>query len=139
VRIVRVPLRIATYVWTSPTTLVGLTAGMLALGTGGKARVRRGVIEFHGGFIGWAFRGIGRVAIHPGAMTLGHVILGDDPAFLDEVRDHEHVHVRQAERWGPFFVPAYLLASLYAAARGRDAYRHNWFEREAFGDFERGR
>jgi hypothetical protein len=137
VRLVRVPIRIAAYVWTSPTTMVGLAAGAVALGTGGKARLRRGVIEFHGGFIAWAFRQIGRVAVHPGAMTLGHVILGDNPKFLDVVRDHEQVHVRQAERWGPFFLPAYLAASAYAALRGGDAYRHNWFEREAYGDFKR--
>jgi hypothetical protein len=30
------------------------------------------------------------------------------------------------------FIPAYLLTSLYLKVRGRDAYRDNPFEREAF-------
>lgn len=65
-------------------------------------------------------------------MTLGHVILGRDAACLDFARCHEHVHVRQVERWGPFFIPAYLLASLYYYLRGGRAYFDNPFEREAF-------
>jgi hypothetical protein len=43
------------------------------------------------------------------------------------------VHVRQYERWGPLFVPAYLLSSLVELLRGRRPYRDNWFEREAYG------
>jgi hypothetical protein len=49
------------------------------------------------------------------------------------VRAHEQVHVRQYERWGPLFVPAYLLSSLVELLRGRRPYRDNWFEREAYG------
>jgi hypothetical protein len=40
--------------------------------------------------------------------------------------------VRQYERWGAFFFPAYLGSSLWQLVRGRDPYRHNRFEREAF-------
>ena len=47
-------------------------------------------------------------------MTLGHVIIGRDRWSLDFCRDHEQAHVRQVERWGIAFIPAYLLASLLA-------------------------
>jgi hypothetical protein len=65
------------------------------------------------------------------AMTLGHAILGRSSLLLDLVRDHEQVHVRQAERWGPVFIPAYLVASVLAWRRGGHYYRDNWFERDA--------
>ncbi len=72
-------------------------------------------------------------------MTLGHVILGRDAECLDSSRDHEHVHVRQYERWGAFFIPAYLGASVYCWLRGYDAYLDNPFEREAYNAEERRR
>jgi cardiolipin synthase len=74
--------------------------------------------------------------LYPGgaaAMTLGHVVLGVNRLALDETRDHERVHVRQVERWGPAFIPAYLFASVLAWWRGEDPYLDNHFEREAFG------
>ena len=42
------------------------------------------------------------------------------------------VHVRQCERWGPLFLPAYGVASLVAWARGKRPYLDNRFEREAY-------
>jgi hypothetical protein len=42
------------------------------------------------------------------------------------------VHVRQYERWGVLFFPLYAASSLWQLARGRDPYRDNRFEREAF-------
>jgi hypothetical protein len=66
------------------------------------------------------------------ALTLGHVVLGMSRAALAHTRAHERVHVAQVERWGPFFLPAYALASLWALLRGRNPYRDNPFEREAF-------
>jgi hypothetical protein len=65
-------------------------------------------------------------------MTLGHVILAVDRSALNELRVHEHVHVRQYERWGPLFVPAYFLSSLLQLLRGRHPYRENHFERQAY-------
>jgi hypothetical protein len=50
---------------------------------------------------------------------------------LVRTRAHERAHVRQAERWGPFFLPAYFLASVLVAARGGHYYRDNRFERDA--------
>lgn len=66
------------------------------------------------------------------AMTLGHTILGQTQAALDISRAHEHVHVRQYEKFGPFFIPAYFAASFYAWVNRKDAYRDNIFEVEAF-------
>ena len=68
------------------------------------------------------------------AMTLGHTILGRTEAALDITREHELVHVRQYERWGPFFIPAYLLFSLVQWLRGKSAYRDNPFEVEAYDE-----
>lgn len=64
-------------------------------------------------------------------MTLGHVIIGRDPGSLDLCRDHEQAHVRQVERWGVAFIPAYLAASLMAWRRGGHYYFDNWFEWDA--------
>jgi hypothetical protein len=65
------------------------------------------------------------------AMTLGHVVLGRDGRCLDFCREHELAHVRQVERWGPFFLPAYVIASLIEQTRGNHYYFDNWFERDA--------
>ena len=124
--------RILLYIWAAPATLLGLLVVAIACLTGGSARVIRGVLEVHGGFAtsflrrGLPFVGSGA------AMTLGHVILGQDSRCLEASREHEHVHVRQYERWGPFFLPAYFSASLILWLRGRDPYYDNPFEREAY-------
>lgn len=51
----------------------------------------------------------------------------------EETFEHELVHVRQYELWGPLFVPIYLIASLWAHGRGGNAYRDNRFEVAARG------
>lgn len=117
---------LARYAWAAPTTLLGLAAGLLTLLSGGEVQRRRGALEFHGGFARWFADRIGF-----DAMTLGHAILGRNAFCLDVVRDHEQAHVRQAEIWGPAFIPAYLLASLLAWLSGAHYYRDNWFERDA--------
>lgn len=94
-------------------------------------RFREGCIEFWGGGVVWALRSL---PIRPVAMTLGHVILGVDQGTLERVGSHERVHVRQYERWGPFFLPAYGLASWWVWRRGLRAYRDNPFEVEAYND-----
>lgn len=93
-------------------------------------RADSGALEIGGGHLGrWVSR------LRPpfcfSAITLGHVILGTDHATLAAVRAHEQVHVRQYERWGPFFAPAYLLSSLAQLLRGRRPYLDNRFECEA--------
>lgn len=124
--------RSITYVWVSPVTGCALLLVLLGLVTGGRAAVVRGVVEVQGGIIGWFLRR-GMPWFGPAAaMTLGHVILGRNAECLDHSRDHEHVHVRQYERWGAFLIPAYLGASAWCRLRGFDAYLDNPFEREAY-------
>ena len=127
----RLPLRLAAYAWAAPWSLFGLVLGLAAMLAGARARLHGGALEFVGGAVG---RRLAR--LQPprsfSAMTLGHVILAVDGASLADLRPHEHVHVRQYERWGPLFVPAYLLSSLLQWLRGRDPYRENHFERQAY-------
>lgn len=124
-------LRLLGWVWASPWTAVGLAAGTIGLATGGRVQRPGTAIEFYGGAVPWI------ISQWPGsdytmAMTLGHVVLGRDAVCLDVTRAHELVHIRQYERWGPLFVPAYLLCSALIWVRGGDAYRDNPFEREAY-------
>ena len=118
-------------IWTLPNTMLGLCAGFCSMLFGTRMQIREGCIEFHGGPIAAFLR-----RVPPGrsssAMTLGHVVLGLDRHVLDVVREHEQVHVRQYERWGVLFLPAYLGASLWLALRGRDPYLDNPFEIEAY-------
>jgi hypothetical protein len=65
-------------------------------------------------------------------MTLGHIVVGLNTQALELTRSHERIHVRQCERWGPFFIPAYVAASIVQWIRGRRGYRDNPFEREAY-------
>lgn len=125
-------LRILRYIWALPGTFLGLLLIPGAVLTGGRVTVIRGVLEVHGGFVTWLLQRGLPFASSAAAMTLGHVILGCDATCLAISRDHEHVHVRQYERWGPLFIPAYLAASLVIHWRGGDAYLDNPFEREAF-------
>lgn len=129
--------RILAYVWAGPNTLLGLLFWPIARLGGGGARRVKGVIEIDGGGVTWLLANATPIG---GAMalTLGHVILGQSRAALDVCRSHEHVHVRQYERWGPFFLPAYFAGSAIAALRGRHFYRDNPFEREAYDHDEMG-
>jgi hypothetical protein len=120
------------YIWAFPVTGCALPLVVLGIVTGGRAGIVRGVVEVNGGIIGWFLRR-GMPWFGPAAaMTLGHVILGRNAECLDKSRNHEHVHVRQYERWGPLFIPAYLGASLWCWSQGFDAYLDNPFEREAY-------
>lgn len=116
------------YLWASPASVVGIGVGCVGLLTGGGYQFRRGVLEFHGGAVAWS---LSRLWIRARAMTLGHTILGLTPHDLEATRDHEHVHIRQYARWGPFFIPAYLSCSLVLWVRGRNPYLDNPFEVEA--------
>lgn len=123
------PLRLIGMFWSSPNSLLGLCIGLFGLCTGGRARRFGPTLEFDGGAIRWLLR---KTPIQAGAMTLGHVIIGQQSEVLDRVRLHEWVHVRQYERWGPLFIPAYLLCSLWMRLSGKHFYRDNPFEVEAF-------
>jgi hypothetical protein len=125
-------LRMLSYLWALPTTLIGLVFVPLAMLTRGGVRVVSGVVEVYGGWVEIFLRRCTLLPNGASAMTLGHVVLGRDETQLDLTRAHERVHVRQVERWGPLFIPAYLIASLIQWARGKRAYDDNPFEREAF-------
>jgi hypothetical protein len=117
------------YVWASPATAIGLLCVTAAVCGGAKLRRVDGVLEIAGGRLLGAVRRIPRFGFV--AITLGHVVMGVDDGCLAEARAHEHVHVRQYERWGVLFFPLYAASSLVQIACGRDPYRDNAFEREA--------
>ncbi len=121
------------YLWALPASAIGLLLGSVALLLGATARRVEGTLEIGGGRLGRWAEGLPAQARFA-AVTLGHVILGIDDIALAGCRAHERVHVRQYERWGVFFFPAYAIAGLRELARGRDPYRDNYFEREARGE-----
>lgn len=125
-RLLLVPLIV---LWAGPASLLGLLLAAAALASGGGVRKRGRVLEVYGGL---ASRFLESFPNGPAAMTLGHAVIGRSVAALDITRRHELVHVRQYERWGPAFIPAYLVCSLWLWLAGRDAYRDNPFEVEAF-------
>lgn len=123
--------RFAVYVWAFPTTLPGLLLLPAAWAGGGRVRLVEGVLEAHGPLVAWMLRRLVPLPSGAAAITIGHVVFGRDQACLDASRQHERVHVRQCERWGPFFIPLYFLFSLLAWRKGGRAYADNRFERQA--------
>ena len=120
-------------IWTFPNTAIGLVLSLVNLLFGGKIQIVDGCIEGHGAMIAkllsLAPTGGGAGAA---AMTLGHCIIGVNTDVLEVVREHEHVHVKQYERWGPLFIPAYFIASIVAWYQGKHPYLDNAFEVEAY-------
>lgn len=125
------PLR---YLWASPATAIGLVMALAAVATGGSSAVHGGVVEAHGGAATWFLTRVAGLWLRGGAaaMTLGHVVIGRDAEALQFTRSHERVHVRQYERWGPLFLPAYAASSAVAWITRRDPYLDNRFEAEAY-------
>jgi hypothetical protein len=122
--------RFLCYLWAAPTTLIGLVLAFASLRRGHVAIVD-GVIEAHSPFLRRALATLTPLARGADAMTLGHVVIGRDARALEVTRAHERVHVRQYESWGPLFVPAYLLAGVWALMQGGHPYFDNRFERKA--------
>ena len=104
-------------IWAAPGSAIGLLLSPLFR----RRRVTHGILLCEGADwprrLGWPYR----------AITFGHVILSVD-ALDQPTLQHELVHVRQFERWGPLFIPLYLLASAYALGHRRHPYRDNRFE-----------
>lgn len=124
-------MQLLKFLWASPYTFLGMAIGWIGLCTGGEVRARGRTLEFYGGVTTWFVRHL-PTGPYTLAMTLGHTILGQSGEMLDTARLHELVHVAQFERWGPFMGPAYLGASAWLWIRGKNAYRDNPFEREAY-------
>lgn len=121
---VRLPL-LAAMLWNSGNSLVGLLGAL-----GGKAAWDKtdSLLEVSGGWLigllsraGWA-----------GAITLGDVVLYAGPELVPLLHAHERVHVHQGRLWGPFFLPAYVLESVWQWLRTGDGYRRNRFEVAAY-------
>ena len=130
-RVVRFTRTIARLLWAAPTSALGallILAGAYRV----QLQIVDGVLEAHGPVLAWMLTRLVPLAGGATALTLGHVVLARDAQSLAATRAHERVHVRQCERWGPLFVPAYLAASLIATLRGRHCYFDNPFEREAY-------
>jgi len=122
----RLPIRVVAYLWASPNTCFGIAVGLVL---GGRFSLVDGVIEIHGPGVSKLLQ---RMWVPAAAMTLGHAVLGQSAHCLRRTRSHERVHVRQYERWGPLFIPAYLIASAALIAVGKDGYYGNPFEMEAY-------
>jgi hypothetical protein len=124
--------QISQSLWTSPTSVVGLAIGGCCFPFGARWQLHSGVIEISGGGVAWLLEHATLLEGGALAITFGEVVLARTPAVHDLTRTHERIHVRQARRWGPFFIPAYLGASAYLWCRGKDPYRDNPFEVEAY-------
>ena len=109
--------RVVRFIWAGPWSLVGLALSPFFR----RRYVWRGILLCEGASwprrLGWRYS----------AITFGHVVLATEPLDDDTLR-HELIHVEQYERWGPLFVPAYLVASVRVALQGHHAYRDNPFE-----------
>ena len=117
--------------WASPWSLGGLAVGVAGILTGGGMRRRGPILEFWGGILPLFLKYFPFIAGSPVA-TFGHVVLGRCPRRLDACRPHQLIHVKQYERWGPLFVPAYLTWWFLLWCGGKRPYYDNPFEREAF-------
>jgi hypothetical protein len=124
------------YAWALPNTVVGLLFVPCALWPRSGTRLVNGVLEVHGPLISRILQHVVPLRGGASAMTFGHIVVARDRRSLEATRRHERVHVRQCEIWGPAFVPAYLIAALWALINGTGAYTGNYFERQAFATDE---
>ena len=125
VTLIRFILTAVRYLWASPCSLIGLVGAGFILLLGGDVRS-------HGGVLLASLPEPQRARSHRyDAITLGHVVLSRGARQLARLLDHELVHVRQFERWGPLLFVAYPISSFVQLLRGRDAYRDNYFEVQA--------
>lgn len=112
------------YLWVSPTSAIGMPLVLVNQFTGGRCHLRNGVLEVHGR---WVRRVLSLGPFPAAALTLGHVVLNVDDRARNLYREHELVHVCQAERWGPLFVPLYLALAIATWRRtGNGYWNHPW-------------
>ncbi|HYQ48623.1 MAG TPA: hypothetical protein VEP69_06120 [Thermodesulfovibrionales bacterium] len=119
------------YCWVFPVSCIGMVLIPFVMVSGGTVCIAAGVLEAEGGILPWLLSRVRRFHTVD-AMTIGHVVIGRNRESLVRCRDHERVHVRQYERWGVLFPLLYLLSSAGAFVRGKDHYRDNRFEQDAF-------
>lgn len=115
-------------IWTAPNTALGLIAGMAGIPFGAKPTFEHGAIAFNN--YPWK---VG----NGGAVTLGNSILSNEdhltpypiltytarqtpsgaplpPNPVVDMGKHEEGHVHQAGALGPFYLPTYILQSLFS-------------------------
>jgi hypothetical protein len=120
-------------IWTSPNTLLGLVLGLPGLLFG--ARIRFGdnaILFFNLPLLSY---------LPPRAVTFGNVVLYRKDAWPDlevgrydgqgfqRIGDHERAHTLQYERWGPFFLPVYLLLWLWPGKHLLELQADRWAAR----------
>ena len=118
------------YIWTSPASAIGICATFIASVLGAEIKRVSGVLE-----VSLAPRNAAlckAVDYLPfAAITLGHIVIARNAQQQDALRQHERVHVAQYELWGPLFLLAYPLVSLFQWLSGRRPYLDNRFEMAA--------
>lgn len=112
-------------IWNGPNSLLGLLG---AIGGNWQHNRADGVAEVARGWFITLLRRFGWAD----AITLGDVILYSEAALIPLLHDHEMTHVHQGRVWGPFFLPVYVLESLYQWLRTGDGYHNNRFEVAAY-------
>ena len=116
--------RFLSYMWALPTSAVAFPFVMANGVSGGQTILWHGVIEIQGPLVRYF---LSRSFVRASAMTLGHVILCCDNDCRNRFRAHELVHVQQAERWGPMFLPFYLGMMAWTWRRtGQGYWFHPW-------------
>lgn len=113
------------YLWAFPYSLIGFFLASILWGFGGKIKRYQGVLR------ATAPLQLQCLGFPAGAITLGHVVIGQCDAVLNCLWTHELEHVRQYEVWGIFFLPAYLVSGLVQIVKGRNPYWFNYFEIQA--------
>jgi hypothetical protein len=123
-------LRILQFLWAAPVSLIGLVFAAIILVTNGQAQRVGRAWEITGGCAPTLLRILNpRLSII--AIVFGHVIIATDCDTATRLRAHEHMHVRQYERFGVLMPLLYVASSAWAWLKGGDAYLDNVFEREA--------
>lgn len=113
--------RTAAAVWAGPASAVGILIGLLGRGRPRWDREFRCLVfEGVGGLPAVLLRGVGA-----GANAVGQVVISTYDPTSRRLLAHEALHVRQAERLGPFLLPLYVLLG------ARYGYRRNPIERAA--------
>lgn len=120
-----------TLLWAAPWSLLGLLIGAVGLLSGGHVQRKGRILEFSGGCLPIILHVFPFYFGSPVA-TFGQVVLGRSDRYLNACRKHQLVHVRQYERWGLLFIPAYLTCSAALWFWGKRPYYDNPFERSAF-------
>lgn len=117
--------------WAAPNSIIGHLLGWYAAGR--RAKLADAITEYYDNpILDW---------LRISAITFGNTINhapGVDPETpclrydcacnVTSLRAHECAHVRQYRLWGPFFIPAYLIAEAWARTFGSGI---NWFENAA--------